>query len=215
MVFKSYRKKRTYRRRANRTTMYKIAKKVLNANTEFKAHNVVLGSFSVVDSGTQDQWTNISQTGNSNTDRNGAKIMLKSIHLKGLIQLNDAGTPTTSAVRVMVILDRQTNGALFSPDDLLFSTASHQALISSRSVHQMARFKVLFDRLVHVSPQGPQTKIINFYKRCSFPIHYKNNTATITDLKSNSLSVYYVSDISALNSPPKLTYNLRLRYTDI
>lgn len=178
-------------------------------NVEFKQHNINRTSAAMNTTFTQSFLTNLSQ-GGDDTERDGNSLRMKSIQIKGFVKQNASAAQTL--VRLLVVHDKQTNQALFTPADLLFDVTPGDAIISARNIDNMKRFHVLWDKVITLDSAASGTKTFSFYKKLNIAIRYDENAGDITDLTQSSLNFMQVSD-EATNTPT-ITVHIRLRYID-
>ncbi len=91
--------------------------------------------------------------GTGNTGRKGRLIHMKSIFVNGTIDLNLKADQTDAdafgfGVRIMLILDKQTNGAQLNAEDVMESTVFSPDYTGFRNLENTTRFQVLADRTV-------------------------------------------------------------------
>ncbi len=84
---------------------------------------------------------NIIVQGNTESNRIGRKVILKRVDCKGLITLPSTADPTATSeiVRLLLVCDKQTNGAAFTATDL-WETDSYR---SFNNLANSSRFQVL------------------------------------------------------------------------
>ncbi len=149
--------------------------------------------------------------GDLKTQRGGNKVRFKSIHRKGFFSLH--ASATTSMVRLMIVLDKQCNGAVFSIADLLEDSTVGDSIVSPRDVDNMNRFVVLSDKTYKLADGGGNQLIqFNIYKRINLPIRYDGTGATVANMTSNAL--YLVSFSNEATNTPIITDFCRIRFID-
>ncbi len=187
---------------------------------ELKVHDLDVDDATIAANGTiaEDSVLTIPE-GVGEEQRIGRKITVKKIGWKFNIKL-PAGTTATASdtVRVMLYVDKQTNGAAAAVTDLL-ATDDFQ---SFNNLSNKSRFYTLMDRTydVNTSISGNGTssdtveKQINdsFYKDCNLPIEYDNSATTgaITTMRSNNIGVLLLSESGLCAFQSKM----RIRYVD-
>lgn len=158
--------------------------------------------------------------GDAENNRIGRKINIRSIWLKGTIFLNVSATAAaaTDTVRMILVQDKQANGAVFTVADVLQNTD----YIGFRNLANTSRFNILWDKTYNMSamavftatPAGlPTEKALNMYVKCNIPIEYDAalTTGVITTQRSNSLAVLMISEN---NNVSQVEYRCRIRYSD-
>ncbi len=189
----------------------KLAKYVKGlVNVEYKQINVQSTNVSIGTSAVHNELTNLLQ-GHEDTQRDGNSIRLKSIHIKGFIKTITSSSK--NVVRLVVVLDKQTNQAQAAFSDIFFDNSAGDAVISDRNIDNTRRFTLLWDKVIVLEASSSAgTRYFNFYKKLNMPIRYDGNANDITDLTQNSLQFIQVSD--TVSSTPIITFHARLRYLD-
>lgn len=188
-----------------------IARSVQNmVNVEWKAHTVTDANKIFTSAVLVEPLSNIPR-GDTTDKRDGASARIKWFTFNYQIHLHPS-TPATSHAqcRIMVIWDKQTNQALFSPADLFADSAN--SLISPLNLNNSGRFQILYNKDHTLFPDHSfvQRKV---YKKINIPIRFDNNLADITDLTRNSIALVCSSNhLSTLQ--PTITYNFRARFID-
>lgn len=175
------------------------------------------GTLSASQNGTVLQLATIGQ-GTGQSERIGRKITLKSLGLhldlnKGA--LHSASDPASVANhmgdrgRIMIVIDTQTNGAVFSPSDLLQPIGAPAAvdIDSFRNLDQASRFKVLYDKWHDINSTSMMNsgggyytsshkKTVNIYKKLATPMEYDDtiNDGTITTIRTNNIYLVWITD---------------------
>lgn len=143
--------------------------------------------------------------GDTAQTRDGNKIYIKNIQFR--LTLIKASAATETSVRVMLIQDKQPNGAAFSITDVLVTDSISQV----RNLKKSNRFKVFYDKIHIVHTYRPMT-FIKYFKRCNIQTQYIDTGNGVADITSNSLYLAFISDES-VNAPSIAGY-ARLRFTD-
>ena len=166
---------------------------------------------------------NVIPQGDGESNRDGRKVTVKSVHYH-LTATSLLASTVTSRVRVMVILDKQCNGAVISPGLILQTTQIN----SFRSMENIERFTILSDRIVDlpVSAVGsfdpatgitnqlvPTSKRVSFSKSCNIPVNFDNTATTgvIATIRSNNLCILAFSEAQNVT----LGGYARIRFTDL
>ncbi len=164
--------------------------------------------------------------GDGESNRDGRKYAMHSIHLKGMVSFPTTESATApvadSSVRLVLVLDTQTNGAQLTATDVMDGGGSVD-LLSFRNLQFTKRFKVLWDKLITVKPQGTNEGAINLFANSNtqrlfsfnkkfakpIPVTMKGTTADIANVTDNSIHLIVVGTDASLN----LQYQSRLRFT--
>lgn len=155
---------------------------------------------------------NIGQ-GVTNSSRIGRRALFKSIQYRFHLGLATPPAPTVTSqiqpVRILIVYDRQPNGALALATDVL-NQATFQGHLN---LNNSDRFLVLSD-VVHgldgISTQPPAGKV---YKKISLDTMYSGTGATIADISSGAILAF----ISTPGYQAGLFINVtfRVRYQDL
>lgn len=148
--------------------------------------------------------------GTSDTTREGNQIKVTAINFKYYGQ--QSSSATVSAARVMIVLDKQCNGALPTINDILFDSTVDDAIVSPNNLVNKYRFKTLYNKVHLMSSSGNRMFKGQFNKKCNIPIRYSGSTSGVGTISSNNIIVIYFSDEGA--DRPAITYSCRVRYVD-
>jgi hypothetical protein len=159
--------------------------------------------------------------GDTEYERNGREITVKAIQGRLLVALQ-TGTSFADLYRIMLVHDRQANGAAFTLNNVLDYTGNTPNEFSFNNLENSKRFQVLMDvfRPINVGAttaangvDGVATfHVIRFNKRVNIPIMYDStaNTGALTTIRSSNLALLCISASGACN----LSGTVRIRYTD-
>jgi len=154
--------------------------------------------------------------------RVGRKMTIKSInwHMQ-------AATPTYEgtvdpgqgdALRVILYLDKQCNGAAAGVTDILESAGWQEF----RNLAENQRFDILMDKTIDINPGTLASFAVNdfngvrirhsssFFKKCNIPIEYNGPSGLIGTIRSNNLGVLII----AANGTADFISKVRIRYSD-
>lgn len=176
---------------------------------------------------------NLVPAGSSFFNREGRRLCMKSIHFSGIL------TPTGTAsvadyVRVLIVYDRQTNGALPAISDVLQNTdqlgANTTTVYSNVNLNNRTRFQVIMDERIWSPPtSGASTEIVvsdsaqktQFHIERYIPLkgletQYKADSATavIGDIATGSLLLVTLAGNASGSDGYALACGWRLRYQD-
>ena len=162
--------------------------------------------------------------GNDQTNRIGRKINVTKVSWKGSIILS--GTQnfinTTCTVKLMIVLDTQTNGLTFTANDLLTSNS----ILSFNNLSNSGRFKILYAKYITLkSAGGSGNEAIgitygecdywfNANINCNHTIEYDSstNTGQVSTVKSNNM---YVVTQATQPDLCDISSRVRVRFTDL
>lgn len=142
--------------------------------------------------------------------RDGDCIYMKSLSVRIALQADTSATDPSNEHRIFIVYDRQTNGAIFPLDQLLYdSTAGAIAMISARHPDFMKRFVVIYDRMYKTNSTpntgatagagvaGLPLKVIKIHTKFSKQTQicqYNGGTAaTVADITRGSLYLLILS----------------------
>ncbi len=184
-------------------------KKLLNV--EHKEHDVQITTTAIpVTTGTITQLTNIA-VGDTKVLRNGDNIKIESIHIKGLLLIN--ASSANSHIRVMLVYDKQTNGAIYTLANLLEDVTISDSVVSALNTDNKYRFNILYDKIHTLNREsGAQSKTFEIFRKVNKPIRYSTAAGDITDLRSGSYSLVMLQDI--VTNEPTTTVFARLIFID-
>lgn len=166
---------------------------------------VIIPSLNLIAQGTTDQ------------SRVGNKITIRNINIHAYCNNDDQLTAAYagSNVRVIVYLDKQTNGAAAGVTDLLKTAA----ITSFRNMDQVDRFVILVDKIVfnpvesaNAAHTSNQRHYWSVNKKCNIPVHFSSTTGGITEVRSNNIGILYVTDEANANSAANGI--ARVKFTD-
>lgn len=153
------------------------------------------------------------------TGRNGRKVLIKSIEIRGNIVLTPAAAAVlgSDVVRIMVVQDRQANGAVFTTANVL-ATADWR---SYPNLFNEERFRVLYDKSTTMNVSAgvvaatvETAEAFELEIKCKIPIEYDSSVATgaIASQRSNSIAVLMIAQTDLLST---VEYIARVRFTDL
>lgn len=138
--------------------------------------------------------------GDTDTTRDGNQITIKSVMLYYSAIVGD----TTNAVRLILILDKQPNGAAPTVNDILESTGSVVTPYNPINYQNRTRFKFLMNKFMFVSTNGPEVLGGKYFKKFKKPIVVSyNETSGLPN--TNALWLLAISD-SAVGVPNPSVY---------
>jgi len=167
--------------------------------------------------------------GDGPSDRDGKRIVVKSVQLKGVCKLPPveaaADPPQPVTMFVALVLDTQSNGATLNSEDVFLNTTAQAAncVVPNRNLLYGSRFKVLksqvFDlrhnTLVATAANafswsgGEET--FDWFLPLDLPINFKEaTTGVISNVSDNSL--HMIAFVSNTAPGATLSYNARIRF---
>ncbi len=175
-------------------------------DSELKFHDVTVDDAVIASGGTIQNALLTIPEGIGEEQRVGRKLVIKSISWKIMLRLPSTATAnnTSDTVRIMLIQDKQANGALPAVTDILASDDFQ----SFNSMANSQRFKTLWTRTVALNAPagsgrgstdtlsyGNNEQALSFHKNCNIAIEYDSSAATgaITTIRSNNIFVLLLS----------------------
>lgn len=149
--------------------------------------------------------------GSSSTARIGQSVKFTSILARFYMTIN-AASVLGSIIRIVIVQDKQVNGAQFVASDLFLNTGNPMGPVV---LGNSKRFKILMDRVFHVDVGGPTEAVFRMYRKLD--IHEEFNTGsagTVADIQTNSLNYYAMSTETMAGTAPTINSTFRLRYID-
>lgn len=168
--------------------------------------------------------------GDGESNRDGRKCTLTSVHIRGDIRFIPASSVSTaqrpSVACVVLVLDTQTNGSQLNAEDVMFEP-NDDALQAHAftNLQYSKRFKILHRQVVKLetiaasspalAPSGtgyPMGNITNFEinKKLDIPVIFNGTTASVSSITDNSLHVIAVT--SSEEADTQLQYVSRVRF---
>lgn len=155
-------------------------------------------------------------TGDDYNTRDGRRIVMKGLTLK--FGLFDNGTTgPADFCRVMVILDKQANGAVCTSAQLFTANTP----ISPMNLDNRERFKILKDWCIGtdygayaagvITNGATKMHVVKTYIPMDIPVTYSGTGATIASIATNALYLVYQAKNSNTTT---IYYNARVRFTE-
>lgn len=180
---------------------------------------------------------NLIQIGSSMFNRIGRKLEMASLRLTGHINTLQVTRATTTVdyARVVIVYDRQTNGANPAITDILQDTEQNgtntTTPFSGLNMNNRERFVTLVDHrftlpqvtntagvLTNVFPQMELPVKIDAFRRLrGLTTHYKadSSPAVIGDISTGGLFIFSLANQAAGTEEFQFDWNVRLKYVDL
>lgn len=147
--------------------------------------------------------------------RDGDKIKMLSVQGKGLFV--SAVDENAFVVRMLIVYDRQPNGAAITWNDVISGTNVVNGLYTLSGARR-GTFQVLYDRMIRVPAAGSATNGtevgFKFYRRINREAHYHiGNAGDVTDMNKGSLIALFCSVGNGNNVVTDIRF--RIQYTDL
>ncbi len=220
-----YGRRRRYRRKFSRYRRYRSGSSAFRryngARSEKKFFDDTQATFSMTTTGavaSADLFL-ITQ-GSTANQRIGRKILITDLYFRGHLFLPGQSTSTHDTGRIIILLDKQANGANPVQADILVGTNWKDF----RNLDTSHRFKVLATRTYNFAPTGittnfdANTRLVTFnsynmfiaLNNLNIPIMYDASTGALGDLVSNNIVIYTHSEKGLVD----MSWKKRVRYRD-
>ncbi len=177
-------------------------------NVEIKNFDTLQTGVVITDVPIITQLTNI-PIGDTTITRDGSQCKMIGIDFNYFLAVSPT-TPRT-IVRIMLVLDKQTNQAIYLNTDLLADVTINDNINSPRNLDNKHRFSVLYDRTHMLSLAVPTVRVHKYIKR-DVLLRYDASTSAIADLTQNSLSLVQMTNENT--NQPQISSFMRIRYVD-
>lgn len=146
-------------------------------------------------------------------ERIGNKVVVKSIHLKGTINLDAACT--RACVRIMLVYDRQPNGAFPAVGDLTMDQPGGTVgPLSSLNIANKGRFSIIRDQWITLDLVQKNQYQLNLYCKGRWETEFQTNTFTIGDIRMGSILLAAGAQFNAGGFVTLTNSMVRVRYFD-
>ncbi len=189
-----------------------------NPSRELKFFDTTIDDVTISATGDIQSSVNLIAQGVSEDERIGRKCTVHRIQWRGTLILKKGTSEDSSeeAVRVIMYLDKQANGAVATNTQILH-TASYQAFYN---LENKGRFRILLDRTwaLNATAGGGNgttsdtfSKVVTFSmnRKVNIPIEFSLNTGAIGEIRSNNIGILLISR-NALSS---IISTVRVRFT--
>lgn len=151
--------------------------------------------------------------GSDNDNRLGRKIFMK--YVEGIWKASSTlGSGVAQSCRILIVYDRQSNGAAPAITDVL--TTNNSCALKDYDARD--RFLILLDEFFDLPNfTGTEFKMQTgrFYRKIGMPtIFNSGNAGTVADIASGSLYLLTIGDVAAGATDGALTIKTRLHFVD-
>lgn len=199
------------------TTPYK--RTISSRSIEKKFIDVVIGLTATTTAGAiTGHSMNLVAQGVTDVTRVGNKITVKNINVRLHLQMVSQASiaPVNDVVRFVMYIDKQCNGQDCAVADILQQTSNTYAF---RNMDQTDRFIILKDKFVPLylttvdAALGSSgiARMLKFSKKLDLPIHYSSTTGAITEVKSNNIGWFIMSE----NAVASFSGQMRMKFVDL
>ncbi len=177
------------------------------------------------------------EIGSGENKRNGRKIVITAVGIRGYIRWlieGDGNTATVNTatdinkVRVLIVIDKQCNGVVADVSDLLDNLVITDPLYAFNNLANKGRFITLYDKIHNFNRQivklatGDFTHVVKefkFYKKCRIPVLYSGSNGTIGERCCNNITMRCWAQEKDTATPLvnklDVVLNTRIRFMDI
>lgn len=170
--------------------------------------------------------------GNGVSNREGNKVLVHKITIKGEINVNPLANQTAgyqgNKIRILIVMDTQTNAASAAGNLILSSATLSNQINAFQSTANFGRFRVLYDKMFkfdnpNLSWDGTNIEYdglrrhFKFVKKFKKPLLVRfNNTngGTVADIVDNSFHLYVGRDNQAVQPVCSIMYQCRTVFTE-
>jgi len=186
---------------------------------ELKAKDQSIGSFAVDFNGAVYLLNGVAR-GDDIDERVGRQILIKAFEINAIFKPAAAGAaPVPSTMRMMIVYDKQTNGAALTPAQVLLAVGSANAPVMPKNLEYRDRFSILRDMKfglasAELTDYQPAPKVVKVYQSIVLPTTFNAGDAgTVADITTGSLYALFISDQAAAPLPT-CQFTSRVRYED-
>jgi len=167
--------------------------------------------------------------GDGELDRDGKRIVIKSVHINGVVlsanQKTQSVPPPGTTVYVALVLDTQTNGAALTSELVFKNTIGQSGLatVPMRNLLYANRFKILKSEQFNMDSESlshfavdsysnnGQVLTFSWYLPMELPINFNaGTTASVANVVDNSLHI--IAFANNVIWQTQLAYNARIRF---
>jgi len=142
-------------------------------------------------------------------ERVGRRVVMKSLHLKGMVY--SANATGNFVTRMVIIYDKDNNGGSNPTATTVFTVDDFRGQIN---LDNADRFQIIADNWFEYSSTYDPPKHYDLYIPMDLPITYNSTTNAITSIQCGSLLMYCVTTGSNLTGDATFTFSGRVRFTD-
>lgn len=192
-----------------------LDKEIKYVDWEISGGNAVATALAtaIVDPGAGNSALNAIAQGDAENERDGKKVICKSVYVRGELYGDIAAAAaayiTSPCVRVMCILDTQTNGAACTGTEVLDDNFTTKYL-APRELKYSERIKTLYDQMFvleakHIQDAAGTASIgttrvpFAFYRKLDLPVTFSTTAGTTAAIVDCSLHMLAISNVATTN----------------
>jgi len=162
---------------------------------------------------------NLIPQGVTESERVGRKCTIRQVTVRACLNLQPTTdqTDTSDTSRIIVFLDKQANGAVAVPSDIL----EQAALASYFNLENSSRFVILVNKFFPINTTAAGTGVggnstadntifWQWGKRCNIPVEFSGVTGAIGEVRSNNIGILTVNAFTNVI----ITTRSRVRFSD-
>jgi len=132
------------------------------------------------------------------------------------MQIFGAGGNTQGPGRLLLVYDRQPNGAFPAITDILYNqNAGAVEYGSGVNMTNKSRFSIIRDLRLQIDPLNSQSFVFHTFSRCNAEVEFGADGGTVADIRTGAL--YLVAFTGILTAPGVMSIRncmTRIRYFD-
>lgn len=148
--------------------------------------------------------------GDTENQRTGNKVNLRSVYLKYLLSFNDQSSFLGSSYRIMLVYDRQCNGGLPTPGPYLTGTD----ITSMNNLDFKGRFYTLYDKTHDMNPNSFTSIADEKYINLATTMQFNAGTGVIGSISQGSIYLLVLGTDHTSSYPTQFKYQCRTKFTD-
>ncbi len=202
-----FRRRRTRRRTRRRPTALRAVRRLAKfVDTELQQSLFFADNVSASDTGLLFTLAAIAQ-GTDDVNRIGFQASMVRLEARILIERGN----TDSCIRLLLVIDKQTNGAFPTVNDLLQVTGSgNQKVTSPMSNENRLRFTVLSDRVYSLVTGHSTIRCFPIRKRLTHKMRFDGPGQGIVDIVSGSIILLAIATTTGAAASPTISMVSRL-----
>ncbi len=160
---------------------------------------------------------NLIPQGVTESQRIGRKAVIKSIQLRARMSTDPVAGNLAALTYVLVVLDKQANGAAAAVTDVLTGNDLSTAMVNMANSERftiLKRIKNVWNFTAGVDgAYAPKKQNLEYYKQCNIPVEFSSTTGAIGEIKSNNIFLL-AGTSTGTDDITQVTGTCRLRYVD-
>lgn len=193
-------------------SMAKMLKSLINVETKFI--DTSLGGVLMPSATPSIIPLTLCSTGTNDETRNGNSIKAKSNSLKFTLAINST-TPLDSDCRIMIVLDKVSNGTVPLATDILDNLGGlTPTLAHYNGDNAGSRFVILYDKRFQLDTVNRRLIDGSTYLKLNHHVKFDGNGSVIADATTGHMYLVFMSNIAAVASQPSISYSNRFYFID-